>query len=93
MHDWQRRRIDLINVLQMLVGYYSTYGSLPDPCPLTSLANFADDLTVVPFHPRRARGAKDLVKSLATVTHQHSAVSDSHALLAQHVVERCPAEM
>jgi hypothetical protein len=27
------------------------------------------------------------------VTHQHFTVSDSHALLAQQVVERCPAEM
>jgi hypothetical protein len=27
------------------------------------------------------------------VTHQYFTVSDSHALLAQHVVERCPAEM
>jgi len=86
MHDWQRRRIDLINVLQMLVGYYSTYGSLKDPCPLTSLANFADDVTVVPFHPRRAQGVKDRVKSLATVTHQHSAVSGSYVQHAQHVI-------
>jgi hypothetical protein len=36
---------------------------------------------------------KDRVKLLAMVTHQHFTVSDSHALLAQHVVERCPAEM
>jgi hypothetical protein len=36
---------------------------------------------------------KDRVKLLAMVTNQHFAVSDSHALLAQHVVERCPTEM
>jgi hypothetical protein len=30
---------------------------------------------------------------VAMVTNQHFAVSDSHALFAQHVVERCPAEM
>jgi hypothetical protein len=33
------------------------------------------------------------VKLLAMVTHKHFTVSDSHALLAQHVVERCAAEM
>jgi hypothetical protein len=36
---------------------------------------------------------KDRVKLLAMVTNQHFAVSDRHALLTQHVVERCPAEM
>jgi hypothetical protein len=36
---------------------------------------------------------KDRVKLLTMVTNQHFAVSDSHALLAQHVVERCLAEM
>jgi hypothetical protein len=40
-----------------------------------------------------AQWVKDQVKLLAMVTNQHFAVSDSHALLAQHVVERCPAEM
>jgi hypothetical protein len=38
-------------------------------------------------------GVKDRVKLLAMVTNQHFAVSDSHALLAQHVVARCLAEM
>jgi hypothetical protein len=33
------------------------------------------------------------VMVLAMVTNQHFAVSDRHALLTQHVVERCPAEM
>jgi hypothetical protein len=36
---------------------------------------------------------KDRVKLLAMVTNQHLALSDSHALLAEHVVERCPAEI
>ena len=51
------------------------------------------NVTVVPFHPKHAQWVKDRVKLLAMVTHQHFTVSDSHALLAQHVVERCPAEM
>ena len=72
----------------MLVGYCSKCGSMPDPFPLTSLADLA-----VPFHPKLAQWVKDWVKLLAMVTNQHFAVSDSHALLAQHVVERCPAEM
>ena len=65
---------------------------MPNPFPLTSLADFAVDVNVVPFHPRRAQWVKDRVKLLAMVTHQHF-MSDSHALLAQHVVERCPAEI
>ena len=36
-----------------------------------SLADFADDVTVVLYHPRRAQWVKDRVKPLATVTHQH----------------------
>jgi hypothetical protein len=36
---------------------------------------------------------KDRVQLLAMVTNGHFAVSDSHALLAQHVVERGPAEL
>jgi hypothetical protein len=66
---------------------------MPNPFPLTSLAYLADAVTVVPFHPKHAQWVKDRVKLLALVTHQHFTVSDSHALLAQHVVERCPAEM
>jgi hypothetical protein len=66
---------------------------MPDPFPLTSLADLADDITIVPFHPNHAQWVKDWGKLLAMVTNQHFAVSDSHALLAQHVVERCPAEM
>jgi hypothetical protein len=42
---------------------------------------------------KQAQWVKDRVKLLAMVTHQHFTVSDSHALLAQHVVEHCPAEM
>jgi hypothetical protein len=49
----------------------------------------ADGVTVVPFHPKHAQW----VKLLDMVTNQHLVVSDSHALLAQHVVERCTAEM
>jgi hypothetical protein len=66
---------------------------MPDPFPLTSLDDLADGVTVVPFHPKHAQWVKDRVKLLSMVTNQHFAVSDSHALLAQHVVERCPAEM
>jgi hypothetical protein len=36
---------------------------------------------------------EDQMKLLAMVTNQHFAMSDSHALLTQHVVERCSAEM
>ena len=53
MQAWQRRRIDLINVLNMFLVYCSRYGSIPDPYPLTSLADCADDVTIVPFHSRR----------------------------------------
>jgi hypothetical protein len=66
---------------------------MSDPFPLTSLADLADGVTVVPFHPKLAQWVKNRVKLLAMVTNQHFSVSDSHALLAQHVVERCPAEM
>jgi hypothetical protein len=77
----------------MLVGYCSKGGSIPDPFPLTSLADLADDVTVVPFHPKHAQWVKDRVKPLVMVTNQHFAVSDSQALLIEHVVKRCPAEM
>jgi hypothetical protein len=63
---------------------------MPDPFPLKSLA---DGVTVVPFHPKHAQWVNNRVKLLAMVANQHFAVSDSHALLAQHVVERCFAEM
>jgi hypothetical protein len=66
---------------------------MPNPFPLTSLADLADGVIVVPFHPKHAQWVKDRVKLLAMVAHQHFTVSDSHALLAQHVIERCPAEM
>ena len=77
----------------MLVGYCSRYGSIPDQFPVTSLADFADDVTVVQFNFRRAQWVKDRMKLLAMVTNQHFAMSDSHALLMQHVVERCSAEI
>jgi hypothetical protein len=32
-----------------------------------SLADFADDVTVVPFHPRRAQWVNNRMKPLATV--------------------------
>ena len=63
------------------------------PISAKSLADLADGVTVVPCHPKHAQWVKDRVKMLAMVTNQHFAVSDSHTLLAQHVVERCPAEM
>ena len=63
------------------------------PFPLTSLADLADGVTVVPSHPKHAQWVKDRMKLLAMVTNQHFAMSDNHALLTQHVVERCSAEM
>ena len=33
----------------MPLGYCSRYGLMLDPFPLTSLAEFADDVTIVPF--------------------------------------------
>jgi hypothetical protein len=66
---------------------------MPNPFPLTSLTDLADGVTVVSFHTKHAQWVKDRVKLLAMVAHQHFTVSDSHALLAQHVVERCTAEM
>ena len=93
MDAWQRQRIDLTKLLKNAVGYCFKCGSMLDPFPLTSLADLAELWrTVVPFHPKHAQWVKDRVKLLAMVTNQHFAVSDSHALLAQHVVERCPAE-
>jgi hypothetical protein len=59
----------------MFVGYCSRGVSIPDPFPLTSLADFGDDVTIVPFHPRRAQWVKDRMNPLATATNQHSAVS------------------
>jgi hypothetical protein len=59
---------------------------MPAPFPLTSQADLTDEVTVVPFHPRRAQWVRDRVKSLATVTHQYSAVSGSRVQHAQHVV-------
>jgi hypothetical protein len=54
---------------------------MSNPFPLTSLADLADGVAVVPFHPKHAQWVKDRVKLLAMVTHQHF-MSDSHALLA-----------
>jgi hypothetical protein len=83
MQVWSRRGIDLINVLTNACGILFQ----------TKLTDFGDKETVVPFHPRRAQYMKDRVKRLATVTHQHSAVSGSDVNHAQHVVQRCPAGM
>ena len=66
---------------------------MPDPYPITSLADFADGVTVVPFHPRLAQWVKDRMKPLATVTHRHATVSCSHVQHVQYVVWRCPAGM
>ena len=55
---------------------------MPDPFPITSMADFADDLTVVPFHPRCSMGER----SGETAGHQHSAVSGSLVQHAQHVI-------
>jgi hypothetical protein len=40
---------------------------MPDPFPLTSLADLADGVTVVPFHSKHAQWVKDRVKLLAMV--------------------------
>jgi predicted RNA binding protein YcfA (HicA-like mRNA interferase family) len=86
MRAWQRRRIDLINVLKYACGIWFQIRINAGPVPLSSLVEFADDVTVVPFHPRRAQCVKDRMKALATVAHQYSAVSGSHVQHAQHVV-------
>jgi hypothetical protein len=44
------------------------------PFPLTSLADLADGVTVVPFHPKHAQWVKDRVKLLSMVTNQHCLV-------------------
>jgi hypothetical protein len=44
---------------------------MPDPFPLTSLADLADGVTVVPFHPKHAQWVKNRVKLLDMVTYQH----------------------
>ena len=59
---------------------------MPAPFPLTSLADFANEVTVVPFHTRRAHWVRDRVKPQATVTHQYAAVSGSRVQHPQHVV-------
>jgi hypothetical protein len=41
---------------------------MPNPFPLTSLADLADGVTVVPFHPKHAQWVKDRAKLLAMVT-------------------------
>ena len=48
-----------------------------DPFPLKSLADLANGVTVVPFHPKHAQWVKNRVKLLDIVTNQHFAVSDS----------------
>ena len=93
MHAWQRRRIGLTKLLNNACGILFQMQINADPFPLKSLADLADGVTVVPFHPKHAQWVNNRVKLLDMVTNQHLAVSDSHALLAQHVVERCPAEM
>jgi hypothetical protein len=47
----------------MLVRYCSRYGSMPAPFPLTSQADLTDEVTVVPFHPRRAQWVRDRVQN------------------------------
>jgi hypothetical protein len=42
-------------IVQPYVIYGSKCGSMPDPLPLTSLADLADGVTVVPFHPKHAQ--------------------------------------
>jgi hypothetical protein len=49
---------------------------MPNPLPLTSLADLANGVTVFPFHPKQAQWVNDRVKLLAMVTHQHFYWSD-----------------
>jgi hypothetical protein len=99
MHAWQRLRIDLTKLLKNACGILFQMRSMPDRFPLTSLADLADCVTVVPFHLKHAQCVKDKVKLLAMETNQHFAVYltqqnvDLFPLLAQHMVERCPADM
>jgi len=92
MHAWQRRHIDLTKLLKNACGilFQMRINAGPISANVFFLADLADGVTVVPFHPKHAQWVKDRVKLLAMVTNHHFAVSDSHALLAQHVVERCP---
>jgi hypothetical protein len=45
-------------------------GSMPEPFPLTSLADLTDGVTFVPFHPKHAQWVKYWVKLLAMVANQ-----------------------
>ena len=85
MHAWQRRHIDLTKLLKNACGILFQMRINAKP--------ISANVTVVPFHPKHAQWVNNRVKLLDMVTNQHLAVSDSHALLAQHVVERCPAEI
>ena len=93
MHAWQRRRIDLTKFLKNACGILSQMRINAGPISTNVTGWFGRWRNVVPFHPKHAQWVKDRVKLLAMVTNQHFTVSDSHALLAQHVVDRCPAEM
>ena len=64
LQAWQRRRMDLINVLKNASGILFQIRINTGPYPLTSQADFADDVTVVPFYPRRAQWAKDRMKRI-----------------------------
>jgi hypothetical protein len=46
---------------------------MPDPFPLKSLADLADGVTVVQFHPKHAQWVNNRVKLLDMVTNQHFA--------------------
>jgi hypothetical protein len=55
MHAWQRRRIDLTKLLKNACGILFQMRINAKPFPLTSLADLADGVTVVPFHPKHAQ--------------------------------------
>jgi hypothetical protein len=63
MHAWQRRRIDLTKLLKNACGILFQMRINAKPFPLTSLADLADGVTVVPFHPKHAQWVKDRVNS------------------------------
>jgi hypothetical protein len=52
MHAWQRRRIDLTKLLKNACGILFQMWINAKPISLTSLADLADGVTVVPFHPK-----------------------------------------
>ena len=92
MHAWQRRRIDPTKLLKNACGILFQMRINAKPISANVTGWFGRWRSRRTISSKHAQWVKDRVKLLAMVTHQHF-MSDSHALLAQHVVERCPAEI